>query len=275
MVAAQEAPGPSTTVGAPPASTPAGGAEAPAGTAAAAAGRTWLVPVPVGCTVPNLPDVVFVGTLLDKGTPAGLPDTTENETARFRLDQARAGSLDRFTFDGIVDVRYGADTKDLETGEQYLVGASVAVATGALTSTVREAEPAFGGDDVIAAAQQDVKCPRSSIRCGRCTPTAPRSTTACSSRCSTPRARLLRSILLPLMVVIGVVFALVLVRWLFTGASARRVGGRAHVEPATRACAARCGLAPERQPRPRGRRPPPLRTAGFPNSLRGGRFLAA
>jgi len=218
VVAAQEAPGPSTTVGAPPASTPGGAAEAPAGTAAAAAGRTWLVPVPVGCTVPNLPDVVFVGTLLDKGTPAGLPDTTENETARFRLDQARAGSLDKFTFNGIVDVRYGADTKDLEKGEQYLIGASVAAATGALTSTVREAEPAFGGDDVIAAAQQDLKCPdlTDPVR------TLHTDGTPVDDSLLKPlldaKGRMLRSILLPLMVVMGVVFALVLVRWLLTGA---------------------------------------------------------
>jgi hypothetical protein len=221
---AQDAPGPSTTAAAPPASAPAGttppGAttEAPAGGAAAAAGRTWLVAVPVGCTVPNLPDVVFVGTLLDKGTPAGLPDTTENETARFRLDQPRAGSLEQFTYNGIVDVRYGADTKDLDKGEQYLVGASVDATTGALSSTVREAEPAFGGDDVIAAAQQDLKCPTLAdpVRTLH-TDGTPVDDSLLKPLLSS-KGRLLRAILLPLMVVFGVVFALVTVRWLITGA---------------------------------------------------------
>jgi len=159
-----------------------------------------------------------VGTLLDKGTPAGLPDTSENETARFRLDQARAGSLDRFTFNGIVDVRYGADTKDLEKGEQYLIGASVDPATGVLSSTVREAEPAFGGDGVIAAAQQDLKCPTlvDPVR------TLHTDGTPVDDSLLKPlldaKGRMLRAILLPLMIVMGVVFALVLVRWLLTGA---------------------------------------------------------
>ena len=203
VVGAQEAPDPSATAAPPPASE---------------SGRTWLVPVPLGCTVPNLPDVVFVGTVLDKGTPAGLPDTVENETARFRLDQARAGSLEKFTFNGIVDVRYGADAKDLENGEQYLVGASVDAATGALSSTVREAEPAFGGDDVIAAAQQDLKCPQlvDPVR------TLHTDGTPVDDNLLKPlldaKGRMLRAILLPLMIVMGVVFVLVLVRWLITGA---------------------------------------------------------
>jgi hypothetical protein len=224
VAGAQDAPDPSTSVAAPPASTPvstpgAGAAqEVPAGGATVAAGRTWLVAVPLGCTVPNLPDVVFVGTLLDKGTPAGLPDTTENQTARFRLDQARAGSLERFTFNGIVDVRYGADTKDLDKGEQYLVGASVDATTGALSSTVREAEPAFGGDDVIAAAQQDLKCPTLAdpVRTLH-TDGTPVDDSLLKPLLSS-KGRLLRAILLPLMVVFGVVFALVAVRWLITGA---------------------------------------------------------
>jgi hypothetical protein len=221
VVGAQEAPDPATTVAPPPASTPAGAPGAsgtPVAGGVAGSGRTWLVPVPVGCTVPNLPDVVFVGTLLDKGTPAGLPDTTQNETARFRLDQARAGSLDKFTYNGIVDVRYGADTKDLDKGEQYLIGASVDPATGALSSTVREAEPAFGGDDVIAAAQQDLKCPTlvDPVR------TLHTDGTPVDDSLIKPlldaKGRMLRAILLPLMIVMGVVFALVAVRWMLTGA---------------------------------------------------------
>jgi hypothetical protein len=220
-VGAQDAPDPSTSLAPSPTSVPAvpaGSTPAPAAGGASTSARTWLVPVPVGCTVPSLPDVVFVGTLLDRGTPAGLPATTENQTARFRLDQARAGSLDRFTYDGIVDVRYGPDTKDLETGQQYLVGASVDATSGALSSRVREAEPAFGGDGVIAAAQEDLKCP---------TLTDPVRTlhvdgTPVDDSMLKPllsaKGRLLRAFLLPLMVVLGVVFVLVAIRWMITGA---------------------------------------------------------
>ena len=82
-------------------------------------------------------------------------------------------------------------------------------ATGALSSTVREAEPAFGGDDVIAAAQQDLKCPAlvDPVR------TLHTDGTPVDDSLLKPlldaKGRMLRAILLPLMVVMGVVFALV------------------------------------------------------------------
>ena len=59
----------------------------------------------------------------------------------------------------MVDVRFGIDTKYLETGTQYLVGASLDPETAVLTSKVRAAEPLFGGDEVIGAAETDVECP--------------------------------------------------------------------------------------------------------------------
>ena len=122
-------------------------------------GRQWLVPVPTGCDVPALPDVVFVGTLLETGTPAGAPETAEFETGRFRIDQARAGAIERYSYGGLIDVRYGIDTKYLDEGEQYLVGASVDPGAGVLVSKVQTTEPLFGGDEVIGAAESDVSCP--------------------------------------------------------------------------------------------------------------------
>jgi hypothetical protein len=192
--------------------------EAAGGAPATASGRQWLVPVPEGCTVPQLPEVVFVGTLLAKGTPAGLADTTDNQTARFQLDQVRAGAADRFTYNGVIDVRYGADARDLDKGEQYLVGASVDDEAGVLASKVREAEPPFGGDGVIAAAQEDLKCPTLAdpVR------TLHTDGTAVDDSIVKPllsaKGRMLRAILLPLLIVMGVVFVLVTIRWLLTGA---------------------------------------------------------
>jgi hypothetical protein len=110
---------------------------------------------------------VFVGTLMETGTPAGAPQETEYETARFRVDQARAGDIGRFSAGGMIDVRYGLDTKDLEVGEQYLVGASVDPQAAVLVSRVRVPEPSFGGDDVIAAAERDVTSPALTDQIGR------------------------------------------------------------------------------------------------------------
>jgi hypothetical protein len=199
-----------------PPTTPPANAPAPAAPVAAG-GRRWLVPIPAGCNAPALPDVVFVGTLTATGTPAGVPQETANETARFRLDQARAGEIERFSYNGFIDVRFGLDTKDLETGDQYLVGASVDPEAGVLTSTIRLPEPFFGGDDVIAASERDVTCPAlvEPVRTVHVDGTPVEAGVAAPFLES--KGRLLRAVLLPLVVAFGIIFALAAVRWLITG----------------------------------------------------------
>jgi hypothetical protein len=169
--------------------------------------RQWLVPVPAGCSAPALPDVVFLGTL----------EATDFRTGRFHVDQVRAGDIGRYSYAGVVDVRFGIDTKYLESGTQYLVGASLDPETAVLTSKVRAAEPLFGGDEVIGAAETDVECPvledpirtmlpdGSSVESGVLTPL------------TEAKRSLLRAILLPLGVAVAAVFALVALRWLLTG----------------------------------------------------------
>ena len=169
--------------------------------------RQWLVPVPAGCDAPVLPDVVFLGTL----------QATDFRTGRFHVDQVRAGDMGRYSYAGVVDVRFGIDTKYLETGTQYLVGASLDPATAVLTSKVRAGEPLFGGDEVIGAAERDVECPvladpirtmlpdGSSVESGVLTPL------------TDAKHSLLRALLLPLGVALAAVFGLVALRWLLTG----------------------------------------------------------
>jgi hypothetical protein len=213
---AQEPP-PSTAPAGAPVATPQTPPTTLPGRAATPGGRRWLVPIPAGCDAPELPDVVFVGTLVDTGTPAGAPQETEYETARFRLDQARAGDLARFSYNGFVDVRYGLDTKDLTKGEQYLIGARVDPAAGVLTSTIRQAEPYFGGDDVIAASERDVSCPVivDPVRTIHVDGTPVDASVAGPFLAS--KGRLLRAILLPLAVGFGIVFALAALRGLLAG----------------------------------------------------------
>jgi hypothetical protein len=180
-------------------------------------GRTWLVAVPTGCEAPALPEVVFVGTLVEIGTPAGAPQEVEYRTGRFRLDQARAGAVDRFSYDGVIDVRFGTDAKFLEEGEQYLIGASLNADGVALVSKVREPEPSFGGDDVIAAGESDVTCPviEDPVRTMRLDGTS--IDAGVISPLTDAKRGIARSILLPLGVAFAVIFALVTVRWLITG----------------------------------------------------------
>ncbi len=116
-----------------------------------ATGQSSLVPVPAGCPVPEPATVAFVGTMVGKD------DITQ--TVRFRIDQLRAGTGQPWAIDGFIDVRYGDDYRFLDQDHQYLVGAGFDPTYGALSSKVRPAEPAFGGNDVVGVDDVALDCP--------------------------------------------------------------------------------------------------------------------
>ncbi len=111
--------------------------------------RVPLVPIPSGCTAPDMPDLVFVGRIVAR----------DFRTARFRIDQVRAGDETPFASDGLIDVRYGIDVDYLEEGRPYLVAARRDPVLGVLASSIRESLPDFAGDDVISVTESDVSCP--------------------------------------------------------------------------------------------------------------------
>jgi hypothetical protein len=170
-------------------------------------GRQPLVEVPVGCPIQPLPDVVFVGSVVD----------SDYRTVRFHVDQPRAGDIGQFASSGLVDVRYGIDAKYLDGGDQYLIGALYDPNIQSLRSRVQPESPTFGGDEVIGATESDLECPEivdpmrtmhtdgSSIDSGVLSPFFGN------------RDGLLRSILLPVAVVCAAVFALAAFRWFLTG----------------------------------------------------------
>ena len=111
---------------------------------------TPLVVVPTGCLAPPPPVAVFIATL-------AAADAT---TARFAVQQIRAGSLDGYEVNTIVDVRFDDDIRYLHSGQQYLVGVIPDPLRRVLTSKVRVAAPLFGGDAVIGVNDTEVRCPR-------------------------------------------------------------------------------------------------------------------
>jgi hypothetical protein len=175
--------------------------------ASGGADRQWLVPIPIGCDAPPLPDVVFVGTL----------QASDYRTGRFRVDQVRAGAIERYSYGGVVDVRFGIDTKYLDTGTRYLVGASYDPDAAVLTSKVRAAEPLFGGDEVIGAAETDVDCPVLEDPVRTLLPDGSSVDSGVLTPLTGAKRSLLRALLLPLGVALAAVFALVALRWLVTG----------------------------------------------------------
>jgi len=110
-----------------------------------------LIPVPVGCPRPDPAAAVFTATM------SGKDDVTQ--VVRFRVDQLRAGSVEPWAVNGLIDVRYGPDYRFLVDGDQYLVGAGLDPVYGVLASTVRPPEPNFGGNDVVGVDDLAVDCP--------------------------------------------------------------------------------------------------------------------
>jgi len=141
---------PTTTVAIGPDGQPLPGVEVPPPIVNPNVASSPLVVVPTGCFAPPQPVAVFVGTLA----------ASDATTGRFAVQQIRAGSLDGYAVDTIVDVRYDDDIRYLHIGEQYLVGAIPDPITGALRSKVRVPAPLFGGDAVIGLNDTDVSCPR-------------------------------------------------------------------------------------------------------------------
>lgn len=116
-------------------------------------GPPSLIPVPAGCSAPAPADVAFIGTV------EGKDGFIDKGTVRFSIDQLRAGDSRPYAVSGLIDVRYGPDSKYLDVGEQYLVGASVDPTIGVLASRVSPETPLFGGDAVIGLEDTDLECP--------------------------------------------------------------------------------------------------------------------
>lgn len=175
--------------------------------AAAVVGRSWPVDVPAGCAEPALPDVVFVGTVQEM----------DARTARYRIDQLRAGTVDQLSYQGLIDIRYGIDTKYLEPGRQYLVGAAVDAEAGALVSRVTGAAPLFGGDEVIGQSETDATCPTLDDPVRTLLTNGLPIDSGLLRPLEEEQGKVLRSIVVPVVVAIAIVFGLAALRWVLYG----------------------------------------------------------
>jgi len=150
----------------------------------------------------------------------------------------------------------GIDTKYLRQGDQYLVAALYDPEIASLRSRVRPEQSIYGGDEIIGATESELDCPEivdplrtmhvdgSSVDSGLLTPFV------------NERQGLLRALVVPLLIVIGGVFALACFRWVLTGFGR---GVESLATSSSRARAARLA--------PRQRRPVPA-SAGGPQAQR-------
>ncbi len=161
-----------------------------------------LIPVPEGCSAPQLPHIVFVGKVVDR----------DYRTVRFEIEQIRYGRGDPFVSGNLIDIRYGIDAQYLDDHQRYLVSALVDPDLGLLVSRVTEPIENFGGDEVIGVSETDVSCPdfEDSMR------TLHLDGTPIEAGVLQPffdaKLRLLGALLLPLGVAVGVIFLLAMFR---------------------------------------------------------------
>ena len=165
---------------------------------------TPLMVVPAGCNTPPAPVAVFVGTL-------AAADTT---TARFAVQQIRAGSLDGYAVSTIVDVRYNDDIRFLHKGQQYLVGARPDSILGVLTSKVRVAAQLFGGDAVIGIDDTSLRCPRVEDGVKTLLTDGSDIDTGVLAPLKTAKRSVAKAIFKPLAIAFGVLFVLVAIKLL-------------------------------------------------------------
>ncbi len=171
-------------------------------------GTATTTTLPVGCDASVVAQAVFVGTVMEK-----------NEIdAIFRVDTIRAGGLSGFAEGGGVDgqgslvkVRYGRDVSFLDVDGAYLVGVVVDAATSLLSSSVRDNQNLFGGNQ-IAGIDQAVSCPKAEYP-GRTLLTNGRPVdTAIFARFFDQPLRLFMALVLPATLVFVVLVALVFMR---------------------------------------------------------------
>jgi hypothetical protein len=182
-----------------------------------------LVPVPAECAVPPPAVVVFKGTVID----------SVNTTTRFRIDRILAGEADGRSTGSIVDVRYGDETRFLEPGGRYVVGAGADEVSGALYSAVAEPAPAFGGDAVVGLDDSSVDCPRVEDPVRTLHADGTRIDTGVLSPLSGHGSEMLMAILWPLVGAFSVLLAVVAVKQAFV-AIVSSAGKRPRRAPAGR-----------------------------------------
>ncbi|MDX2381133.1 MAG: hypothetical protein QNM02_15395 [Acidimicrobiia bacterium] len=167
-----------------------------------------LVPVPAGCTAPEPADVVFVGTAVGKDH--------RDQFVRYQIDQVRAGSTRQWAVGGLIDIRYGADYRFVDEGEQYLVGAGFDAEYGRLSSTVRPPSPLFGGNDVIGLEDASVECPVFEDPVRTLLVDGSSVDSGVLSLLFDDRRLLASTLLVPAAIAFAVLIVLVLVRWLWS-----------------------------------------------------------
>jgi len=171
--------------------------------------------LPAGCIAPRSATATFVGELV----------STDDLLATYRVIQVRGGSLGAYVNSGLIAVRYAdRETRFLQPGEVYLVGAGASEMFVTLESKVRTKKELFGGDAVVGIDDSDAPCPKFEDPIITLSPTGQLVDSGLFALLRNEPSALSQVLLLPLAIVLAFLIGLVVIKRLLV--SARRSSRR-------------------------------------------------
>ena len=170
---------------------------------------TTQTTLPVGCVAPRAAIATFLGELV----------SADDSAAIFRVVQVRGGSLGAYVNAGAIAVRYTErETRFLQVGTTYLVGAGGSELFSTLESKVRAKKQLFAGDAVVGIDESDKPCPVIEDPVLTLLPNGQPINAGVFSLLRNGRAGLVQAVVLPLLFALVFLVGLVITKRLFIGA---------------------------------------------------------
>ena len=170
---------------------------------------TTQTTLPAGCVAPRAAIATFLGELV----------SADDGAAIFSVVQVRGGSLGAYVNAGAISIRYAErETRFLQVGTTYLVGAGGSELFSTLESKVRAKKQLFAGDAVVGVDESDKPCPVIEDPVLTLLPNGQPINAGVFSLLGNARGGLLRALVLPLLFILVFLVGLVITKRLFVGA---------------------------------------------------------
>ncbi len=170
---------------------------------------TTQTTLPAGCVAPRAAIATFLGELV----------SADDAAAIFSVVQVRGGSLGAYVNAGAISIRYAErETRFLQVGTTYLVGAGGSELFSTLESKVRAKKQLFAGDAVVGVDESDKPCPVIEDPVLTLLPNGQAINAGVFSLLRNGRGGLVQAVVLPLLFALVFLVGLVITKRLFVGA---------------------------------------------------------
>ena len=170
---------------------------------------TTQTTLPAGCVAPRAAIATFLGELV----------SADDGAAIFSVVQVRGGSLGAYVNAGAISIRYAErETRFLQVGTTYLVGAGGSELFSTLESKVRAKKQLFAGDAVVGVDESDKPCPVIEDPVLTLLPNGQPINAGVFSLLRNGRGGLVQAVVLPLLFALVFLVGLVITKRLFVGA---------------------------------------------------------